>query len=93
MSMRSAPNLVLAGEALDDLRYWVETDSRKATRILKLIDQITGTPFAGTGKPERLKHLGTNVWSRRIDQEHRLLYSVEGEAIRVLQCRYHYMKR
>ena len=84
-------SLVLAPEALDDLRFWTETDPRKALRILKLIDEICRTPFSGTGKPELLKHLG--VWSRRIDQEHRLVYSVSDETVRVLQCRYHYTRR
>ena len=90
--MNSARNLVLAAEALDDLRYWVATDSRKATRILGLIEEICRTPFMGTGKPELLKHLG-GVWSRRIDQEHRLVYSVEAGTIRIVQCRYHYQRR
>jgi toxin YoeB len=84
--------LALAAEALDDLRYWVETDPRKATRILRLMEEICRTPFTGTGKPEPLKHLG-GVWSRRIDQEHRLVYAVEPSMIRILQCRYHYVRR
>jgi toxin YoeB len=53
------------------------------------MEEVCRTPFTGTGKPELLKHLG-GVWSRRIDQEHRLLYSVEARSIRILQCRYHY---
>jgi len=81
--------LVFAPEALDDLRHWVETDPRKAARILRLVEEVCRTPFSGTGKPELLKHLG-GTWSRRIDQEHRLLYTVEASAIRILQCRYHY---
>src|SRR5260221_12118848 len=89
MSESSARSLVLAAEALDDLRFWVETDPRKATRILRLIDEVCRTSFSGTGKPELLKHLG-GIWSRRIDQEHRLLYSVQPPIIRILQCRYHY---
>ncbi|KAB2875490.1 MAG: Txe/YoeB family addiction module toxin [Bauldia sp.] len=90
--MSSVKSLILAVEALDDLRYWTETDPRKASRILRLIDEVCRTPFIGTGKPELLKHLG-GVWSRRIDQEHRLVYSVSGETVRVLQCRYHYTRR
>jgi len=90
--MSSVRRLVLAGEALDDLRHWTETDPRKAARILRLIDEICRTPFTGTGKPEPLKHLG-GVWSRRIDQEHRLVYSVSDDAVRILQCRYHYVRR
>jgi toxin YoeB len=91
--MSSARTLVLSAEALDDLRHWVATDPRKATKILKLMDEVCGNPFSGTGKPEPLKHVGSNVWSRRIDQEHRLVYSVEATAVRVVQCRYHYVRR
>ena len=91
--MSSARSLVLAAEALDDLRFWVATDARKANRILKLIDEVCRSPFAGTGKPEPLKHLGSGVWSRRIDQEHRLVYYVDADFIRILQCRYHYLRR
>ena len=90
--MNSARTLVLAANALDDLRYWVETDSRRAARILRLIEEVCRTPFMGTGKPELLKHMG-GVWSRRIDQEHRLIYSVDAGTIRILQCRYHYLRR
>lgn len=90
--MSFVKNLVLAPEALDDLRHWTETDPRKALRILKLIDEVCRSPFTGTGKPELLRHLG-GVWSRRIDQEHRLVHAVSGDAVRVLQCRYHYSKR
>jgi toxin YoeB len=85
--------LVFAAEALDDLRYWVETDPRRAGRILKLLEEALRDPFRGTGKPEPLKRLAGNVLSRRIDQEHRLVYSVEARSIRVLQCRYHYGRR
>jgi toxin YoeB len=85
--------LVLSAEALDDLRYWAETDARRTARILRLVAEISRSPFTGTGKPEPLKYLGGNVWSRRIDQEHRLVYSVAGDAIRILQCRYHYVRK
>jgi toxin YoeB len=85
--------LVFAAEALDDLQYWVETDPRRAGRILKLLEEALRDPFRGTGKPEPLRQLAGNVWSRRIDQEHRLVYSVEARSIRVLQCRYHYGQR
>jgi toxin YoeB len=85
--------LVFAAEALSDLRHWVETDPRRASRILKLVDEICRTPFTGTGKPEPLKYVGGNVWSRRIDQEHRLVYSVEAITIRIVQCRYHYVRK
>ena len=61
-----------------------------ADRIWELIEEITRTPFAGTGKPEPLRFLGSDVWSRRITQEHRLVYRVEHERIVFLQARYHY---
>ena len=91
--MNSARSLVVSAEAPDDLRHWVETDARKAGRILRLVEEICRSPFTGTGKPEPLKYLGGNVWSRRIDQEHRLVYSVEAATIRILQARYHYVRR
>jgi toxin YoeB len=91
--MSSVRSLVFAAEALDDLRFWVETDPRRAGRILKLIEEVLRTPFTGTGKPVPLKHLDGSAWSRRIDQEHRLVYAVASDTIRVLQCRYHYLRR
>ena len=77
-------------EFRDDLRYWVETDRRTAIRVLKLIEAIMRDPFQGIGKPEPLKFLGPGVWSRRITQEHRLVYAVSQDRIDFLQGRYHY---
>ena len=74
----------------DDLRYWVEVDRKKAQKIMALIEEIRRSPFSGTGKPEPLKHKLEKSWSRRIDQEHRVVYTVEDKKIRVLSCRYHY---
>ena len=91
--MNSARTLVLAADALDDLRYWGETDPRRAARVLRLIEEVCRTPFSGTGKPEPLKNVGSGRWSRRIDQEHRLVYSVDTTTIRIVQCRYHYLRR
>jgi len=82
--------LELDPQALEDLRYWVEQDRRKATRVLRLIDECLRTPFAGSGKPESLKHSLAGSWSRRIDREHRLVYRVEGDRLIVLACRFHY---
>ena len=73
-----------------DLRYWVETDRKTALRVLQLIEATTRDPFQGIGKPEPLKFLGSGVWSRRISQEHRLVYVVGHERIDFLQARYHY---
>jgi toxin YoeB len=74
----------------EDLAYWIAKDRKKALRIIKLIKEIQRTPFSGTGKPEALKHELAGCWSRRIDQEHRLVYMVEDERIRILACRFHY---
>jgi toxin YoeB len=76
--------------AFDDLAWWMETDRKKALRIVKLLKEVQRTPFEGLGKPEALKHELSGCWSRRIDDEHRLVYEVHEEKIRVLACRYHY---
>lgn len=82
--------LVVDAQFLEDLRFWVSTDARVAERVLRLVEEIRRDPFRGTGKPEALKHLGAGVWSRRVTQEHRLVYLVGGGTVNLLQCRYHY---
>jgi len=76
--------------AFEDLAWWVQQDRKKALRIIKLIQQIQGEPFTGIGKPEPLKHNLAGCWSRRIDEEHRIVYEVTDQKIRILSCRYHY---
>ena len=76
--------------AFEDLAWWVEQDRAQALRIIRLIREIQREPFGGTGKPEPLKRELSGCWSRRIDQEHRLIYEVQSDRIRVLACRYHY---
>lgn len=76
--------------AVEDLSYWVKKDRRKAEKILDLVQEIGNDPFRGTGKPEPLKFDLSGCWSRRIDQEHRIVYSVEDKKIRILSCRFHY---
>ncbi len=76
--------------AFEDLSWWIKQNRKKALRIIKLIKEIQQTPFEGTGKPEPLRHELSGCWSRRIDQEHRLVYEVKEGRIRVLACRYHY---
>ena len=76
--------------AFEDLAWWIDKDRKIALRIVKLIKEVHRTPFHGTGKPEKLKHDLAGCWSRRIDQEHRLVYEVKDEKIRILACRYHY---
>jgi toxin YoeB len=73
-----------------DLRWWVETDRKLALRVFDLIEAILRDPFRGIGKPEPLKGLGPNTWSRRINDEHRLVYVVQRDRITFVQARYHY---
>lgn len=77
-------------ELREDLAHWIENDRRVAVRILRLVEAVMRGPFHGEGKPEPLKGLGTGVWSRRITQEHRLVYLVKEDRIQFLQARYHY---
>ncbi|MEX2527289.1 MAG: Txe/YoeB family addiction module toxin [Gemmatimonadota bacterium] len=86
----NAPLSVFQDEFREDLRFWVDTDRKIALRVLKLIEAVMRDPFQGMGKPEPLRHLGSNVWARRITQEHRLVYLVRNERIDFLMCRYHY---
>ncbi|MEO7793451.1 MAG: Txe/YoeB family addiction module toxin [Thermoanaerobaculia bacterium] len=75
---------------LADLAWWVETDRSTALRLLRLVEATLRDPFAGPGKPEALKHLLSGAWSRRLTQEHRLIYVVSGREVRFLMARYHY---
>lgn len=77
-------------EFRDDLRYWVKQDRNTALRVLDLIEATLRDPFEGLGKPEPLRYLLAGCWSRRITQEHRLVYKVSDERIDFLQARYHY---
>jgi len=77
-------------ELRQDVRYWVETDRKTALRILELVEAVLRDPFAGIGRSEPLKHVLAGCWSRRITQEHRLVYKVAGHRIDFLQARYHY---
>ena len=77
-------------EFIEDLRFWVETDRKLALKTLELIDAILRDPFTGIGKPEPLKYLAPGTWSRRLTQEHRIVYLVRDERIDFLQARYHY---
>ena len=82
--------LVFDPKALEHLRYWTDADRRKALKIFDLIDTTLKFPFEGIGKPEPLKFELSGSWSRRIDQEHRLVYKVERGELFILSCRYHY---
>jgi len=81
---------VFQPEFIQDLRYWVETDRKLALRAFNLIEAILRDPFTGIGKPEALKYLTPGAWSRRLTQEHRIVYLVRDKRIDFLQARYHY---
>jgi len=82
--------LVFSEHAWEEYLHWQKTDRKVVQRINALIRDVQGTPFEGIGQPEPLKHALSGYWSRRITDEHRLVYKVEGDAILVAQLRYHY---
>ena len=82
--------IVFSSQAWDDYLHWQRTDRKVLKRINDLIKEITRTPFEGTGKPEPLRHALAGYWSRRIDDEHRLVYKGDGEAVLIAQARHHY---
>jgi toxin YoeB len=82
--------LIFSSKAWDDYLYWQKTNKAQLKRINKLIKEIQREPFEGIGKPEPLKHNLSGYWSRRINQEHRLVYKVADDALLIAQCRYHY---
>lgn len=88
--MNEARQAVFQPEFIDDLRHWVETDRKLALRTFDLIEAILRNPFEGIGKPEPLKYLTPGAWSRRLTQEHRIVYLVRDGRIDFLQARYHY---
>jgi toxin YoeB len=88
--MKSVRSLGFDLTGFEDLAWWIEKNRKKALQIVKLIKEVQRDPFHGTGKPEPLKHELSGCWSRRIDQEHRLVYEVMEDKIRILSCRYHY---
>ena len=90
MAKAAEREAVFQPQFVEDLRWWVATDRKVALRILELIGAVLREPFEGVGKPEPLKHQLAGAWSRRITQEHRLVYKVSGKRIDFLQARYHY---
>jgi len=90
LGQRSDREAVFQPEFREDLRWWVETNRITALRILSLAEAILADPFQGIGKPEPLRYQLAGVWSRRITQEHRLVYKVSGKRVDFLQARYHY---
>jgi toxin YoeB len=83
-------SISLTPEAIAQLEEWRQSDSKMLAKIVSLLAEIAKSPFEGTGKPEPLKYALKGKWSRRINQEHRLVYEVKDELIIVLSCRYHY---
>ncbi len=81
---------VFSTHFLEDLEYWVRTDRKLALRLLKIIRETLRDPQGGIGKPEPLKRELAGLWSRRLTQEHRVVYEVVEDAVRFLQARYHY---
>ena len=77
-------------ECREDLRHWVDTNRKAALRVLDLMDAVLRDPYEGIGKPEHLKHMGGNVWSRRVNEADRLVYEVFDDRVEFLQARYHY---
>ena len=82
--------LVFAEAAWQDYLYWQQQDKKMLERINKLITHIQRDPFAGIGKPEALKHALVGFWSRRITDEHRLVYRIKDDELQIAQLRYHY---
>jgi toxin YoeB len=82
--------LIFSENAWEDYLYWQKNDKRMLKRINLLIEEIKRSPFNGLGKPEPLKYDLSGYWSRRIDDEHRIVYKVQDDAIFLSQLRYHY---
>ena len=82
--------LVFTPHGWEDYQHWVQTDRATLKRLKRLIDDVLRDPFAGLGKPEQLRHALAGAWSRRITEEHRLVYLVDGDDIVIVQARYHY---
>jgi toxin YoeB len=85
-------NLVFSDDAWEEYLYWQETDPQTLKRIHQLIKEIMRHPYRGIGKPERLKHALQGYWSRRITAEHRIVYRVSGDDVRIAQLRHHYRR-
>jgi len=82
--------ILFSTQAWQDYLYWQETEKKTVKKIIELIKDIARSPFQGLGKPEPLKHAFSGFWSRRISQEHRIIYRLEGDVIELAQLRYHY---
>ena len=81
---------IFVDESWEDYLYWQVTDKKMLNKINNLLRDISRTPFSGLGKPESLKYKYNGFWSRRIDEEHRLIYQVKDDEILIAKCRFHY---
>ena len=81
---------IFVDESWEDYLYWQKTNKKYVKKINDLLKDVSRTPFTGLGKPEPLKHKYKGFWSRRIDNEHRLIYAVRDEEILIAKCRFHY---
>jgi len=81
---------IFVNESWEDYLYWQKTDKKIVRRINELIKEISRNPFSGIGKPEPLKYKYSGYWSRRINQEHRIIYQVREDEILIVKCRFHY---
>ncbi|NCF33095.1 MAG: Txe/YoeB family addiction module toxin [Proteobacteria bacterium] len=82
--------LIFAEKAWEDYIYWQRTDKKILKRVNTLIKEIKREPFEGLGKPEPLKHALSGYWSRRINDEHRIVYKIQSDSLLIAQLRYHY---
>ncbi len=85
-------NLVFSPQAWDDYQHWVQTDRKLVRRINELIKNTARSPYEGIGKPEPLRHALAGFWSRRINEEHRMVYRVTSNNLEIAQLRFHYAK-
>ena len=83
-------NILFTDDAWEDYLYWQQTDKQTLRKINQLLKEIQRTPFTGIGKPEPLKHQLQGCWSRRIDSEHRLVYEITDNMLKVIGCHFHY---
>ena len=82
--------LIFSERAWEDYLYWQETDRQLVARVNRLIQEIQREPFSGVGKPEPLRHAFQGYWSRRINDEHRVVYRIQDDSVLIAQLRYHY---
>ena len=81
---------VFEPEFRDDIKFWLKSDRKILVRIFELVEATMRDPFTGIGKPEPMRHIGADIWSRRVTQEHRIIYKVRDDRVNFLQARFHY---